>query len=53
MYGLSDDIAEYSKEIKALKGNVKDLKALLKLLVNNPNNEAVKEAAKIALAQIK
>jgi hypothetical protein len=53
MYGIGDDIIEYGKEIKALKGNVKDLKALLKLVLNNPNNEAVKETVKIALAQIK
>jgi len=52
MYGLTDEIHELRDEVKDLKGQLHDVKVLAKLLLDNPNNEAVKSAVKIALNKI-
>jgi len=52
MYGLGDDIQAMDKEIERLKSQLKDVKVLVRLLLDNPQNDSIKKSVKIAVNNI-
>ena len=52
MYGLTDDIQALQAENKKLKEQLHDLKTLTTLLINNPESNVAREAARIAVKNL-